>query len=156
MSRFPLAPHTLLVAAVALLVASCGVGGPPIGVERAERQVSDWLEALKAGDAERAWSAVASETQAANYPDGEQAFAADVRAADWASVGWRVGGESSWRDVVWAVYVEVDDGLAGVPRFLLDRALVQPWIVEHTERGIVVFVDPGPPPHIYSAVAPDQ
>lgn len=84
-------PVLLRVALMALLLAGCdvgeSVGGSP---DEAKRVAAEFLTAVEAGDADRAWSLVYAPNRSARFNDDRAMFDATLDGIDLSGVAWEV------------------------------------------------------------------
>jgi hypothetical protein len=123
----------LTLLAAAAFLSACA---PPVQLgnrEMAAEASDDFLGALVARRAEYAWERLTPETREAIYDDDRDAFARDVKTADWSGLRWTMGPVTDY-DIAWGVHVEVPAD--AVPDFLVDRRLVAPFGGE----GIILLV----------------
>lgn len=118
--------HSVPLLAVVLLAVATGCSreqqpGDPAAASAA---ANDFLEMLTRADVQRAWDVLTPSTQEGTYNGDRDAFAADVRSADWSAMHWRAGPVSDY-EISWGVRIEVSP--EAVPTFLTERKIAGVW-----------------------------
>lgn len=138
---------------IVLTLVSCGLGGPPrqAGSPTTAMQAADaFLTALVGGRTVEAWSHLTPATQEVAYDGDGEAFARDVRTADWSGMIWEFGPVTDL-EISWGVHVRVDE--AAVPEFLLAKEIAAGW----AGFGLVLHVQtPNDQPYLIAAQGLDR
>lgn len=122
-------------------LAACAPHGPREG-HRAADAASVWLRDIANGDADAAWNRLDAQAKTLAFEDDPQRFRDGVAGATGSDWRWTISTAPVWRDIEWIVHVEVPSGQTSVPRFLVDRGVVEPWNVDGQFRGILLHVKP--------------
>jgi hypothetical protein len=123
---------------VAVLVTACA---PVDDSARAEAVVRDWLSALTGGDEDRGYAYLHPTLRTARMRDDyvEATDHVDAAALEWEVISG--SDHEGGHDVVFHVVdVRVEGGSPTLPAGLFGLMLVQPWMVDRDDMGIVVVV----------------
>ena len=118
---------------IVVLMSACSAppqrGDPTVAADAAHA----FLQSLTQGRVAQAWSVLTPDSRAAAYDNDAEAFADDVRSADWADFTWRIGPVTDL-EISWGVHVESEP--EQIPTFLIDRGIAGGW----DDQGMLLLV----------------
>lgn len=132
-----------LLLGIALVALAMGEGCSPAPIDDsagAASAVEQWLTEAASPAGDRGWRWLHRNTQEQNYLDAIDVYQREADSADWQRFGWRVTG-ARLHDGEYRVDLWVDDEPSSIPRFLINRGLLNLVTIEDGSEVAVVAVE---------------